>query len=337
MKALVTGASGFIGGTLVQELVQSGVEVHALLRKTSRTTALDGLPIQRVEGNLGDLNSLKRAVTGMDSVIHLAGVVSARTAAEYYLHNTEGTRLLAQAIHESREAQPSLKRLIYVSSLAAGGPSPTLTPRSESDPDAPVSEYGKSKLLAERELHQILDRVPVTIIRPPIVYGPRDKGVFIMIQSVMRGLMPLVQSSTSPDGKKYYSSVHVKDLSDCIVRAALAPQNSAPSGEVFYASGDGVVSYEDMLRAMAKRLGKKPFRFTIPRAAITAVAAGASIASYLTRKTYPLNWDKRNEILPDYWVCTNQKAKDKLDFRPTYDFETGIAHAIDWYKENQWL
>src|SRR5690242_9750279 len=132
MKALVTGASGFIGSTLIEELGTLGFEVYALMRKSSSAANLDGMRMTRVEGDLSDEASLRaaiRSVPDLDYVFHLAGATTGPNREFYFEHNANGTRRLAQAVADER---PGLQRFVYVSSLAAAGPSRSMTPRVES-------------------------------------------------------------------------------------------------------------------------------------------------------------------------------------------------------------
>lgn len=332
MRALVTGASGFIGSTLIEELPKQGIEAFALMRPSSQPFNLEGLRYRRVEGDLSDTGSLRRAVQGMDVVFHLAGATSAPDRAGYFKHNAEGTRNLAEAI---AEANPGLKRLVYVSSLAAGGPAPDLSrPRTEAEPERPVSAYGESKLRGEHEALKFKNTYPVTIIRPPVVYGPKDKGVFVVIQTVARRLMPLIRGAT-PDGHKHYSLIHSLDLVQGILAAGR--KQEIASGEIFYVSGDGTHTYEEFLGAMASALGRRPWRVPVPRFGVRAAAILASGLGAITGRTYPLNLDKLREILPDYWICSNEKAKRELGFAPRFPLAEGMAHAIDWYKARGWL
>lgn len=333
MKALVTGASGFIGSALIEELSTLGFEVHALMRKTSSSANLEGLAYQRVEGDVSDLASLKRAVTEMDYVFHLAGVISAPTKNAYYECNAEGTRKLAEAVAEKC---PSLTRFVYVSSLAAGGPARSGAPRTEIEADKPVSLYGDSKRQGELELLKHKDRFPISIVRPPLVYGPRDRGVFVFVQTVSRNLMPILPAQ-SQDGKKYYSLIHAKDLCRGLVQAALVPKAKVASGEIFYLCGDGVFSYDEIMRVIAEKLNREPLRIPVPKLAMTAAAMAMSAAGRFTGRVFPLTIDKLNELLPDYWTCSNDKAKDLLGFAPEHDFKTGMTTTIEWYKKNQWI
>jgi nucleoside-diphosphate-sugar epimerase len=329
MKALVTGASGFIGSTLIKELNTIGWEAHALMRRTSNPAYLKGLQFIKTEGDLHNLESLKAAVAHVDCVFHLAGAVAAPNEAGYFKHNTEGTELLARAV---AEVQPKLKRFVYVSSLAAGGPSAYPDkPRTEKDIDAPVSAYGKSKLEAEATLSKFKNLFPVSIIRPPIVYGPKDKGVFIFVQTVARSLMPILSAT---NGQKLYSSIHAQDLCLGLIAAA---RTETPSGEVFYLSSNTINSYEEIMTAIAHVLGKRPLRFPVPKTVLRALASILTIASKITGYPFPLNNDKVNELLPDYWTCSNEKAKQVLGFSPRHEFASGIAETIEWYQQQGWI
>ncbi len=333
-KALVTGASGFIGSTLIEELLSRGYEVHALMRRTSSPAHLKGLSYHKAEGDLSDLESLKRAVQGMDVVFHLAGVVRAPDRAGFFASNAEGTRRVAEAV---ATAAPGLQRLVYVSSIAAAGPAQSLqTPKTEAERPAPVSLYGESKLGGENELLRFKDRIPVAIVRPPIVYGPRDKDVFLMIRSVARRFMPIPLGST-PDGSKYYSLVHVRDLCRGLIQVAEAPLDRVPSGEIFFLSEGEIHTYREMLLTMARCLGVKPLEVKVPKFALRTAARAMTALGRATRTTYALNTDKLNEILPDFWICSSEKARKAVGFATQYNLSSGMADAIKWYRTQKWL
>jgi dihydroflavonol-4-reductase len=334
MRALVTGASGFIGSTLIEELGTLGFEVDALMRKTSSAANLEGLKFRRVEGDLSDEQSLRTAVRDVDYIFHLAGVTVAPNRAGYFAHNAHGTERLARIAAEER---PGLQRFVYVSSLAASGPALSREPLTEQNLEKPVSAYGESKLEGERALLRFKSVYPISIIRPPMVYGPKDKAVFVMIQPVARNLMPLLRGSTE-GGHKYYSSIHVRDLCRGIVQSALAPAAKVPSGEVFFLTGDHIHTYMDIMNTIAECLGRDPLRIRVPKFAVKLAATALSGLGSLTRRTFPLNLDKLNEVLPDYWICSNQKAKDMLGFAPEYDLASGgMSHTIEWYRKQKWL
>jgi dihydroflavonol-4-reductase len=333
-KVLVTGGSGFIGSALIEELGQRGHDVHALLRKTSLTANLEGLRYTRVEGDLSDIESLKSAVRGMDYVFHLAGVVRGLNRDYFFRHNSEGTRRLAEAIASE---VPGLRRFVHVSSQAAGGPALSLDqPKTEADPAKPVSIYGESKLQSEIEALRFKEIFPVSIIRPPMVYGPRDRDIFTVIQTVSRRLMPVIRGGTR-DGSKYYSLIHVRDLCRGIALAGEADPGAVPSGEVFYLTDGGVYTYRELLLSMARSLNVRPLRITVPHVAVAALAHAMNTAGRLTGRSYALNVDKLNEIRPDYWICSTEKAKAMLGFQPELNLSSGMSDAIRWYKTQKWI
>lgn len=336
MKALVTGASGFIGSTLIEELGTLGFDVYALMRRSSSSSNLDGLRMTRLEGDLSDENSLKaaiRRVPDLDYVFHLAGATTGPNREFYFEHNAKGTGRLARAVAEER---PGLQRFVYVSSLAAAGPARTNTPKLESEPEEPVSTYGSSKLEGEKELLRYKTVFPISIVRPPMVYGPKDKGVLVVIKTVAKNLMPMIPGK-APGGHKYYSAVHSKDLCRGIVQAAVVKNEKINSGEIFYVAGDGVFSYEKLLNTIAENLGVDPFKFKLPRPAVYVAAAAGTALGFLSKKTFALNIDKLNEITPDYWICSNQKARELLGFVPEFTLDTGMAQTIGWYKKQKWI
>ena len=333
MKALVTGASGFIGSHLIEELGTLGFDVHALMRASSKSQNLEGLKFRSFEGDLSDEKSLKKAVKGMDYVFHLAGAISARNEEEFFESNAKGTQRLARATADSGAR---LSRFVFVSSLAAAGPAYSLKPRTEADPEKPVSDYGKSKLAGERELLKYKENFPISIIRPPIVYGPKDKGVYSLVKTITRNLMPILPGS-GPGGKRYYSSIHVRDLCKGIVQAAVVSPAKVPSGEAFFMAADGVHTYEEFLGTIAECLDRDPLRFRVPKIAVKAAAWGMTGATLITRKTFPLTLDKLNEIFQDYWICSNSKAKKMLGFAPELDLTAGMSDAIRWYKRQKWI
>ena len=258
----------------------------------------------------------------------------APSRAEFFRHNAEGARLLAEAV---ANVNPGLKRFVHVSSLAAAGPASALeSPRAEHEPNRPVSDYGASKLQGEIEVLGYKDRFPIAIVRPPMVYGPRDKGVYVVIKTVSRRLAPVMKGAT-PDGAKYYSSVHVKDLVRGIMQIGLADAGRILSGEIFYVNSDDVHTYAQLLDAMAGGLGVRAYKLPVPPGVIKAAAHGLDALSKLTKKSYPLNPDKLNEILPDFWISTSEKARTVAGFKPEFDLKTGMADAIRWYKKEGWL
>ena len=171
LNVLVTGATGFVGSHVVDVLLERGHTVSFIARSTSNMRWLEGKPVQRVDGSLFDLHSLKDAVEGADVVIHVAGLTAAKNEAEFRRGNLDATQNLVDAI---RTYRPGLTRYLHLSSLAVSGPSRDADhPKTEDEPLHPITAYGRTKKMAEDVVRSMND-VPWTIVRPPAVYGPRD-------------------------------------------------------------------------------------------------------------------------------------------------------------------
>jgi dihydroflavonol-4-reductase len=330
LTAFVTGASGFVGSTLCEELLRRGLTVRALMRKTSSAANLGAAQVIPAFGDLRDTASLVEAVKGADYIFHVAGVVAARSRADFFTANAEGTRNLLQAVRKSG-TRP--KRFVYVSSLAAAGPSLPERPNVEPDHCHPVSDYGLSKLAGEEAVAEFQAHFPVCTVRPPAVYGPRDKGVLTFFQLVNKGILPLL-GLENPDPHRY-SFIHVDDLVQGIVKAALT--ENLRSGEIFYVSGDGEYSWEDAMKLIAFGMKKKARPIRLPITVLRAAAAVCSGYGKISGKVLPFSLDKVKEIEAPAWTCNNTRAKELLGFEPYWSLDRGLTHTADWYRENGWL
>jgi nucleoside-diphosphate-sugar epimerase len=303
MRILVSGASGFIGSGLVTELAAQGHEVCALMRQGASSEFLKGVQFTRITGDLRDLDSLNRACSDVDAVIHLAGLTSAKDREEYFKFNAEGTKNLALAASRSK----NVKKFVYVSSLAAAGPSIGLAPKTESDPDHPVSFYGESKLRGELYLEELKGKLPYLIIRPPMVYGPRDRNILIFFKSIQKNWMPIMPSK-STTGHKYYSSIHVDDLIQSLILSLNAPKEAFENGERFLVSDGHIYTYERIMSIISHELGVKPIRVKVPVALVAGIFKAGTFLGKIVGKDIPFTEDKLEQLLPDYWICSSQKA-----------------------------
>src|SRR5581483_8675949 len=199
-RALVTGASGFIGRHLAEHLLREGVRVRVLVRDARRWR---GPRTEMAVGDLADRAALRNAVRGVDRVYHVAGLTKARREADYFTVNHLGTVHLLQAC---LEVNPALRRFVLVSSQAAAGPVWAGRPVTEHDPPRPVSAYGWSKLRAEQAALACSPLLPITIVRPPVVYGPRDRDTLLVFRAARFGLVPRLGPLAC------LSIVHVDDL-----------------------------------------------------------------------------------------------------------------------------
>lgn len=322
MKALVTGSSGFIGGHLVEALAARGDEVFCLVRKTSNTRWLEKINACLVYGECRDKQSLRNAVKGMDYVFHLAAVIHAFSWETYYEVNTRGTQNLVEACLEEN---PDLKKLLFVSSISAAGPSPRGKSLNEKDECRPVSDYGRSKLLAEQIVLGCKDKIPVAVLRPPNVIGPRQRELFESIKLIKRRIKPLMGEL-----EPRTSLCSVED----VVRAAiLLAERDEAKGEIYYVVESQSYSWAEVTEAIAETLGVKRFIFKAPYGIQYLIAGGTEFIARLTGKTPLLTREHVAATRKYDWVYDGSKIEQELGFQPGEKMPEIIRRTIAWYKE----
>lgn len=326
MNVLVTGATGFIGSHLVDLLLKKNYSVRCLLRTTSDTRWLQGLPVEMVYGDLFDTRVLRTAVEGVDYIYHSAGLTKARTPEEYLRANAEGTRNLLEAV---LGYNTQLKRFVLVSSQTAAGPSPTKFPINEEYTPAPITSYGKSKWAAEQECHKLRFSIPWTIVRPPAVFGPRDKDVFEFFHTMNNGLQPMVGMN-----EKYVSLIHVRDLVRGFVMAA---ESDKALGQTYFISSKDVYGWREVGAITRMVLGKSAFRIRIPEFGVYAIAAVAEVLAKFSKKPALINFEKARDMVQDYWTCDSSKARRDFGYEQEISLEDGIRDAVEWYRAEKWI
>jgi len=324
MKALLTGANGFVGSHILDSLRARGLEVRVLLRKSSNRRFIQPhlSRVELCEGGIGEPASLAKAMEGVTHVIHCAGATRARSNAEFYEINQQGTRNVIEAANYN---VGNLSRLIHISSLAASHPATADVPAREEDTPAPVSEYGKSKLGAERE---VLERckVPFTILRPPAVYGPRDEGFLSMFQAVRRHVVPSFMG-----GVEAMSIVFVKDLAEVTADCVTHP---AAVGRTYFVSSPDWVTARAFCEEIARQLNVWTLPLWLPVQALWPVCAASELVCKLTNKPSLLNRQKYNELRAPGWVCDATRLRDETGFVAATPLADGIRQTIAWYREN---
>ncbi len=323
---LVTGANGFVGARLCEILLGRGYLVRALVRRTSDLFRLEGVPVELAYGELNDQASLEQAVDGVDIVIHSAGRIKAPNLAAYLAANKQGTTNLLQAV---QQAAPDISRFVYVSSLAAGGPGTTDTPVTEDDPPRPVTPYGASKLAGEKETLARADRFPVSVVRPPAVYGPEDTQVLGFFRTVCWHIKPYFGPPTAQ-----LRLVYVDDLVEGLI---LAAEHQNAVGEVFYIADNQSRTWLELENIIAREAKVWAVRVRIPRWFVRSLAAVSEAVYKPTGKTPALNRHKAEDFLQANWSCSVAKAERMLGYRCAYPFEKGAAITIKAYKEKGWL
>lgn len=325
MQAVVTGGGGFIGSHLVEALLQRGDEVVCLERPGASAGWLEGMPVRFEAGGVEDVQLLRSAMRGADTVFHLAALTEAATPAELYAVNTEGTRRVLQAA----AAQPRPPRVVLVSSLAALGPCRAGEPLSPDSVPCPLSHYGQSKLLAEAIAHAFADRVPVTVLRFPSVYGPRERAVLTFFRMVRYGIAVSIGR-----WDREVSMLYVADA----VHALLAAAGAARAvGRTYCVAHPDPVSWHRFAEAAGQAVGRAPVRITVPPVVARGVAAAAELAARLGRRAAILNRERVRELTQARWVCDPTRAISELGFSPRYSVEQGATATVAWCREMRWL
>jgi dihydroflavonol-4-reductase len=317
---LVTGGTGFIGSHLVPRLAASGERVRCLVRPNrGRRNLPEGVEI--AEADLATGSGLERALADVDTVLHLAGVTKALDAAAYYDGNARATETLAKA------CVGRAIRFAHVSSLAAIGPSDRRAPVSGDETPRPIGNYGKSKLEAERIVRTHLPRA--VIVRPPVVYGPRDTDVFQLLKSISKGLVVEIAG-----GERWFSAIYVEDLVDGIIAAARAPQ---AEGRDYFLAHPKAASWTELATLAAGVMQKRPRVIRIPVPVAYAVGWAGEMWSKITRVPGIVSREKIDEARCEAWVCETRRAAAELGFEARTSLAEGLAKTLAWYKEAGWL
>jgi len=336
--AFLTGATGFIGGHLLERLLSGGAEVRCLVRPASRS-----LPPRRsgavpVTGSLDDPTTYRHALSGCDAVFHLGGLVGASRRDDLFRTNGTATAELAAAC----AAQPSPPRLVFVSSLAAAGPPPIDRAfRDESNSPAPVSDYGRSKRAGEVALQQRADRLPITILRPGIVYGPRDPKMAAIFQAIARTGIHFTIGFQTPR----LSLIHVDDLVDVAVAAAErgetlsadAAGGYSPAGYYLVCDDREHPTYGQFGRLAAQALGRRVLVWPLWRWVGRTVAFAAQTLVAPDGKGNLLSVDKVREATAWSWACSSHKAREQLGLAPRFSLDRRLRETAAWLREHQWL
>ena len=320
MRALVTGAGGFLGTALVGALSARGDEVRALVRRPSPALRLPG--VELAEGDATDPAVLRRAVRGCDVVFHLAGVRRAVDPEEFRRVNAGSTRALLEVC--LAEA-PRLARFVLAGSMAAAGPS--RTPRREDEPLAPVEPYGASKAEAETIALSFADRLPVAVARPPRIMGPGDRENLLFFRIARAGL-------ALDFGDRPLSWI---DVDDCARGFLLLADRPEAAGEPFFLASAETTTAAGLMREAARALGIRARRVPVPPGALRALAALADTLTRLTGRRLPLNRKLAAQLLAPGWVCDPSKARDRLGFEARTPLADSIARAARWYVDAGWI
>ena len=283
------------------------------------------LPIEIVRGSYYSIDSLKPALKDVDYVLHIAGVTKAKKPGDYHDGNVLATKNLLEAAVDN----PRLKKFTLISSLAAAGPSLDGTPLREDSPGTPITTYGVSKLEAETVCHLYANKIPIVILRPPAVYGPRDSDILQIFQWVNKGIEPVFGTH-----HKQLSLIYGPDLARAIVDATLSDRTT---GETYFVSDPKIYTLSETLEAAARILGRRTVRVRFPSFLLYSMAGISELLMAFASSPATLNVEKARDLLQHYWVCDPGKFHEHTGFQTQVTLEEGLRTTIEWYKESGWL
>ncbi|MFO0734461.1 MAG: SDR family NAD(P)-dependent oxidoreductase [Labilithrix sp.] len=327
MKVLITGGSGFLGSHVAEVLSNGGHEVVALVRKSSNRKFLQTLKnVELAEGSVEDKAAVDAAMKGVDAVVHSAGLVKAKSEAEFRLTNTQGTVNLLEA---ALEHAPNLRRFVHVSSLEACGPSFDGKP-VPFDQEHPVTAYGRSKLAAEKEVLARKDKLPVVILRPAAIYGPRDVEILEAFRAASKRQYPVIGNGAMLGCYTYGP--------DCARACVAAIQADIPSGQIYFVDdGEPLTMSKAMGELLHEALGTAPLlKVGIPLPVLRLASLGVEAYGRARGKAVMLTREKAT-MLSHHWVCESKKTRADLGWEPQVSFPEGLKLTASWYRENGWL
>jgi len=318
----ITGATGFVGSHTARLFLQQGWRVRALVRRPSKPGLLpEGAEV--VAGGLMDAGSYGPAMAGCDAVVHVAGLVKARSYAEYLEANAIGAETIART---ASQACPGAM-FVHVSSQAAAGPARNGIPRTEQDPPAPVSSYGKSKLEGEHRVARAYPG-PLCVIRPTVVYGAGDPGLLELFKPIQWGIAPIVAG-----GRSRVQLIDVGDLARILVAAAARPDLA---GRHAFA-GNSVVTMDVLVTYMSRLRRRLPWRVPVPALALRAAGWFETARQAVTGRALPFNHDKARDMLQRDWLCDTAPLLQDLGINDLRQWQEGIRDVCRCYVHAGWL
>lgn len=323
MKIAVTGANGFIGSNLTALLAAKGHEVRAVVRSGADLDLLSPQAlIHPVDYSLED--SILAALDGCQAIIHNAGITRTRTHSEMLAVNAGLTHKIIQAANHI----PALQRFVLFSSQAASRPSPDGEFVTESDPEAPITWYGKSKLLAERIVKRDCAK-PWTIIRPVSVYGRGDRDFMAMFRAANKGIALKIGSKD-----RRLNLIHITELAEFTHLVLSAP---TAKNQTFFASDGEVYTQSLISHAIAEVSGHRSIQITVPELIARAAFTIGSVVPPGSGKAGVLNRQKMLEIMAPNWLCSIEKARQILGWDPKPNLKDNLKDTLVWYRAHGWL
>ncbi len=307
----LTGATGFVGRYVVEELVRQNIPVRVLVRSPKKADWLDGVDI--CTGSLAEPKALASLVDGAETIIHCAGAIKAKNLNCFNEINVVGMKRVIKAGVDAK-----VSRFIHISTIAAREPK--------------ISDYAASKRQGENALHRHGENMKWLILRPPAVYGPRDKATLPLIKMFL-GKIAFIPGSK----KNRISMIFAQDLARAIVIAATAKKfKSKMTHELHDGANDGY-SWKELARLAGESTGKKIWCYFLPKALCELAAIGISTSSRLVGRVPMVTRKKIDEIYHPDWVAKHFLFEDYFKWSPQTGFTDGFSKTVDWYRKEKWI
>lgn len=318
---MVTGSTGFVGTHILDRIVANGWKATVVVRKETKSKHLRDLPAVNVE----DEKEMARVLAETDYFFNVAGIISAPSRKVYMDGNWKFTKkMVALCLRYAK----NIRRFLHISSLAAAGPSKDGKQVTEDMAPEPMSTYGLTKLYGELEVLASADDMRVTIVRPPVVFGPRDRGLLELFQVAKKGVFPI------PVTARRVSMVYVEDLVDSIFSTLMIPKCAR---NVYYACFEKPYSYGELHGIIESSLGRKLKKVAVPGGVLVSAARVAELANEFAGIKSMFNVDKATEMSQRDWICSAKKLEADTGYASKGSAEAKIPETMRWYKENRWL
>ena len=323
---VVTGATGFIGSHLIDYLVGQGCTIHALVRGTSDQRWLN--KSGQVKIHVVDLaqSSSISCLEKADYLFHCAGLTKAKTRDDYFCGNVYSCEVLYE---RCVAIGGNLKAIVHLSSLAAAGPSTQGEAVQEKNPCKPVTYYGESKLAGEKIALKYASSLPIVIIRPPVVYGPREKNFFVYLKALSQGWNIKIGTT-----RRELSLIYIADVVRAMVQAAVCyPKNE----KIYYVTDGEHYLWSDISNSAMKILNVRAKKLVIPEVLLPLFSCFFEALAWFGSKPPLFDRQRMIDICQTSWIASPKAFFESHKFQPKYNLVKGLKETIDWGKKNNWL